>query len=117
MGEPVRISVCHCLECQRRTGSAFGAQARFAREQVSELAPSARAFTRTGDSGRSVTFRFCGDCGSTICWELAGLAGFVVVALGAFADPSFGAPAISIYEARRHGWARIEPAGDIEHID
>ena len=22
-GEPVRISVCHCLECQKRTGSAF----------------------------------------------------------------------------------------------
>jgi hypothetical protein len=23
-GEPARISVCHCLECQRRTGTAFG---------------------------------------------------------------------------------------------
>jgi hypothetical protein len=28
-GEPVRVSVCHCLECQRRTGSAFSVQARF----------------------------------------------------------------------------------------
>ena len=28
-GDPIRISVCHCLACQRRTGSAFGAQARF----------------------------------------------------------------------------------------
>ena len=27
-GEPVRISVCHCLACQQRTGSAFGVQAR-----------------------------------------------------------------------------------------
>ena len=33
-GEPVRISVCHCLACQRRTGSAFGAQARFRRSDV-----------------------------------------------------------------------------------
>ena len=24
-GEPVRISICHCLECQKRTGSIFGA--------------------------------------------------------------------------------------------
>lgn len=22
--EPLKISLCHCLECQRRTGSAFG---------------------------------------------------------------------------------------------
>jgi len=28
-GEPVRVSVCHCLECQRRTGIAFSVQARF----------------------------------------------------------------------------------------
>lgn len=28
-GEPVRVSICHCLACQRRTGSVFGVQARF----------------------------------------------------------------------------------------
>jgi DNA topoisomerase IB len=27
--EPIRISICHCLACQRRTGSVFGTQARF----------------------------------------------------------------------------------------
>ena len=30
-GEPVRVSICHCLACQRRTGSVFGVQARFRR--------------------------------------------------------------------------------------
>ena len=33
-GDPVRISMCHCLACQRRTGSAFGMQARFPVERV-----------------------------------------------------------------------------------
>ena len=33
-GEPARVSVCHCLACQRRTGSAFGVQARFDASQV-----------------------------------------------------------------------------------
>ena len=33
-GDPVRISICHCLACQRRTGSVFGTQARWPREQV-----------------------------------------------------------------------------------
>jgi len=27
-GDPIRISICHCHACQRRTGSVFGAQAR-----------------------------------------------------------------------------------------
>src|SRR5262245_31682728 len=33
-GEPSRISMCHCLECQRRTGAVISNQARFRREQV-----------------------------------------------------------------------------------
>ena len=33
-GEPLRISMCHCLECQRRTGAVISNQARFRREQV-----------------------------------------------------------------------------------
>ena len=33
-GEPVRISMCHCLECQRRTGAVISNQARFRREQI-----------------------------------------------------------------------------------
>jgi len=33
-GEPSRISMCHCLECQRRIGAVISNQARFRREQV-----------------------------------------------------------------------------------
>ena len=33
-GEPVRISMCHCLECQRRTGAVISNQARYRREQI-----------------------------------------------------------------------------------
>ena len=33
-GEPVRIAMCHCLECQRRTGAVISNQARFRREQI-----------------------------------------------------------------------------------
>ena len=33
-GEPARVSMCHCLECQRRTGAVISNQARFRREQI-----------------------------------------------------------------------------------
>ena len=33
-GDPVLVAACHCLECQRRTGSAFGVQAFYPQEQV-----------------------------------------------------------------------------------
>ena len=39
-GEPSRISMCHCLECQRRTGAVISNQARFRREQVTFADPN-----------------------------------------------------------------------------
>jgi uncharacterized protein YndB with AHSA1/START domain len=113
-GEPVRISVCHCLACQKRTGSAFGVQARFARKNVAITGRSSQ-YVRTGDSGGECTFHFCPDCGSTVHWQLAQFPDVIAIAVGAFADPTFPAPAFSVYEERQHQW--VELAGQIEHAD
>jgi hypothetical protein len=115
-GAPIRVSVCHCLACQRRTGSAFGVQARFARGQVRVVAGRAVQYVRIGDSGGRITFHYCPDCGSTVFWEPDGLPDFVVVAVGAFADPGFPPPTVSIYEARQHPWVTL-PGAMIEHLD
>ena len=56
-GEPIRISMCHCLACQRRTGSAFGMQARFSRDQVS-IEGRSTEYVRSSDEGESRTFNF-----------------------------------------------------------
>ena len=39
-GEPALIGACHCMECQRRTGSPFGVSTFFAKEQVRNAAPT-----------------------------------------------------------------------------
>lgn len=112
-GDPVRVSVCHCLACQRRTGSVFGQQARFRREQV-ELAGASTQFVRKGDEGSSAKFHFCPICGATVYYEAEGLEDYLAIPVGAFADPGFPAPTVSVYEERMHGWV-VPPAG-AEHI-
>lgn len=111
VAEPVRVSVCHCLACQRRTGSVFGAQARFAREAVT-LSGNAREFVRVGDEGTRVTFNFCPSCGATVYYMLN--ADTIAIPVGAFADPSFPAPSVSVYEERMHPWVHV--SGDVRHI-
>jgi hypothetical protein len=113
VGEPVRISICHCLACQRRTGSVFGEQARFPRENVS-LAGQSSEYVRVGDEGSRVKFHFCPRCGSTVCYEPEGLEEFLAIPVGAFADPSFPPPSVSVYEERMHSW--VVPPPDAEHI-
>jgi hypothetical protein len=114
-GEPVRVSICHCLACQKRTGSIFGVQARFPKDAV-KVEGTATEYVRIADEGGRVTLRFCPACGATVFYELEVLPGFVGVPVGGFADPSFPAPKVSIYEARRHTWADM-PGLDAEHLD
>ena len=113
VGEPVRISVCHCLACQRRSGSAFAVQARFPSERV-QIDGDRKAFVRTADSGKTATYHFCPDCGSTIAYENEGMEGVIAIPLGAFADPDFPPPAFSVYEERKHAWVAIL-GSDIAH--
>ncbi|GMV29947.1 MAG: hypothetical protein AMXMBFR59_20720 [Rhodanobacteraceae bacterium] len=105
-GEPVRISICHCLACQRRTGSMFGAQARFPDDAVT-ITGESREYVRVGDSGGVAAFHFCPDCGATVFYTLRDIPGFVSVPIGAFADPRFPPPRVSIYEERRHAWVSV----------
>jgi hypothetical protein len=105
-GEPVRISVCHCLECQKRTGSVFGVQARWPADRVT-FEGRAQEWARVGDEGSRATFRFCPTCGAMVYWTSDALPAFVIVAVGAFADPSFPAPRVSVYGVRRHAWVTL----------
>lgn len=112
-GEPARVSICHCLACQRRTGSVFGAQARFPREQVT-VSGASTEYVRVGDEGSRVRFHFCPHCGSTVFYQLETLEQFIGIPVGAFADPDFPAPSISIYEERKHAW--VVPPSEAEHL-
>jgi hypothetical protein len=105
-GEPVRISVCHCLECKRRTGSAFSAQARFPARNV-QIEGATKTFERIADGGRKATYSFCPECGSTVAYVNEGMEGVIAVPMGAFADPDFPPPRFSVYEHRKHPWVEI----------
>ena len=106
-GEPVVVSLCHCLACQRRTGSTYGVAAFFTRDAVAVVG-AMRDFTRTSDSGFDVAFHFCPDCGSTVWWEPARKPDLIAVASGAFADPHFPAPTQSVNEHHRHPWVGLQ---------
>jgi hypothetical protein len=106
--------MCHCLECQRRIGAVISNQARFRSEQVT-VDGEARSWRRTGDSGNALVFHFCPTCGSTLYWENEGLPGYVLVAVGNFADPNFPAPAIAVWENTRHAWVCLPADMPLKH--
>ena len=108
--------MCHCLACQRRTGSAFSIQARFTSDRV-HVVGRFSDYVRVSDEGDGVqhTFHFCPDCGATVFYTSSHSPDVIAVPVGAFADPSFPPPTVSVYESRRHPW--VAPPAAIEHDD
>jgi hypothetical protein len=107
------VSSCHCLACQRRTGALFGSTAFFSRSQVVSREGESRGWSRLGESGASLTFHFCPNCGSTVFWENERMADAICVAVGAFADPSFPRPARTVWTVSQHAWLALPQ--DIPH--
>jgi hypothetical protein len=106
-GEPALVAVCHCTECQRRTGSPFGVGAYFPKDQVRIEGPS-NIYVRGSDSGRKIECHFCPNCGSTVYWCVEFLGDHVGVAIGAFADRSMPWPTMSVWETTRHPWVTFD---------
>jgi len=108
VGEPALVAACHCEQCQRRTGSAFGISAYFPAERVRTEGMS-RIFARAGQDGRMIEGHFCPQCGTTLYWKAEFMPGHVGIAAGTFCDPHFPPPTVSAWERSKHPWVTFVP--------
>ena len=106
--------MCHCLACQRRTGSVLSVQMRFPRAQV-RIEGESRAWRRVAESGNTLEFHFCPTCGSTVYWLLDAMPDLVAVTVGNFADPTIPPPRYSVWEEHRHPWTTHIAAHPMEN--
>jgi len=111
-GEPALVAACHCIECQRRTGSPFGVGAYFPKDLVRTEGPN-KVYLRGSDSGRKIECHFCPNCGSTVFWRPEFVPDLLGIAFGAFADPSMSRPTLSVWETTRHPWVTFDH--ELEH--
>ncbi|EGU48481.1 hypothetical protein VII00023_18184 [Vibrio ichthyoenteri ATCC 700023] len=106
-GDPVRTAICHCFECQKRTGSVFGVQARFHRSQINHSGELTE-YSRISDSGHQVTYSFCPRCGTTMLLALSSAPEDFVVPVGVFNQQDLPQPSFSIYEQHKQGWVKFD---------
>ncbi len=102
-GEPDAVVICHCLACQRRSGSPFGAGAYYPVARV-RISGESKTFRRPTDAGRHFTHHFCPNCGTALYWIPENKTDQIGIAVGGFADPRFAPPARSVWEQSKHDW-------------
>src|SRR4051812_18625412 len=112
-GEPDRVYACHCIACQRRTGSVMHNGSRWLKSQV-RIEGEHKIYGRIADSGFENRFHFCPNCGSTVFWEGDRAPEYCGITVGSFADPNFPPPKTSIWEESMHSWVSLPAAS--EHL-
>ena len=105
-GEPVLNAICHCDNCKRRTGSAFGWSAYFADAQVVARTGAMSVYESRGATPASRFF--CSACGTTLCWASdAFMPGHLGVAGGCFTETPLGEPIATASTAKRCPWVGL----------
>jgi hypothetical protein len=99
-GEPMRVSICHCTFCQRRTGSACGIAVFFPEENVEMSGNDFAVYEHTSDeSNMKIRLSFCRRCGTTVSAKLERFPLGTVIFGGTFDDPNW-------FKVERHIWTR-----------
>ena len=102
-GEPVRTYFCHCLDCQKESGSAFIVELSMPRAAVT-LTGVVTRYSRLGDSGQSVYRNSCRHCGSMVLTEYDSDPGLVGIRAGGLDDAAWVKPTAHVYWRRKQPW-------------
>jgi len=108
-GEPMIVHACHCTNCQRRSGSAFGINLWIECDKVVLQSGELRQQeTPGGESGKPYDSWSCSDCGTAL-WGYFHRSpqGSRFVCAGTLDDPSAFAPDVHIYTRSKQPWVTI----------
>lgn len=107
--EPEGATYCHCDDCRRTTGSVFNVGVRVRAASLAVTSGQVKSYTKTADSGNSITRQFCPECGSPLFTRSPVHPDYVFVKAGSLDDPNVVEPVDQIWTSRQVPWARIDP--------
>lgn len=104
-GEPELNGICHCDDCRRRTGSAFGWSAYFRDDRIVGRTGETSVYLPLGDPGQAR--RFCLRCGTTLSWKTPTLPDLTGIAGGCFVEAPLAEPVRSYRSHRKLRWIAL----------
>ncbi len=104
--DPAFVGVCHCVDCQKQTGTAFAVVVGIPKPAIS-IQGRVKTFHDTGDSGQSVERTFCPECGSPIRFDAAVIPGLTFIYAGTLDDTTWVDPKVHVYCDSKQNWTSI----------
>ena len=109
-GEVGPASYCHCEDCRRCSGGAFGISVRLETSGFRVVHGRAHSFTKRADSGNALTRHFCAECGSPLYTSSPVHPSHLYVKAGSLDDPALVEPTRQCWTRSAVTWQQIDPA-------
>lgn len=106
-GAPRQTVACHCTDCQRQSGSAFGMTLLINETDFRLLQGELKSYTSTSEAGRAKLGAFCPDCGTRIYHKPEWRKGFVSVKPGTLDDTGWLRPDMHLWTDSKQPWVTI----------
>jgi hypothetical protein len=103
---PMVVHCCHCLDCQRQTGSAFVLNALIEADRV-EVEGEVVPWAMPTDSGRAHEILRCAKCGTAVWSEYGAGAILKFMRVGTLDEPAALQPDVHIYTRSKQPWVGI----------
>ncbi len=107
--EPAFIGVCHCVTCQKNSGSSFSLNLGMPADSVTIEGNSLATYEdHSGASGKPFYRKFCSSCGSPIASGGEAYDGLIFIKAGTLDDSSWVTPVAHIWCSEKQPWVKIE---------
>ena len=106
-GEPLSVCACHCTDCQRRSGSAFGMTLFAARDQVELLRGEPARYDYAEADGRRWLGAYCATCAIRLWSESPQNPGLLFLAAGTLDDRAGLEPVAHVWTRSRQPWVAL----------
>lgn len=115
-GNGLMLSACHCTECQRTSGGAFGLSLIVLRDALELTKGSPKRFDKAYEDGRHKIFNFCADCSTRLWNEMPRVAQIYNVKPGTLDDANkWLTPVAHLWLSEKQPWVLV-PDG-VLHFD
>jgi len=104
--DPIFTHCCHCLDCQRQTGSAFAINAIIETDRIEILTGKPEPVRVPTDSGAPHDIYRCPTC-HTAVWSDYGMGFALFVRVGTLDLPSAITPDVHIYTRSKQPWVTL----------
>ncbi len=104
---PMFVHCCHCLDCQRQTGSAFVLNALIEADRIETLLGTPEPITVPTDSGHPHDIYRCPHCRTAVWSDYGRRKVLLFVRTGTLDDPSALKPDVHIYVRSKLPWIEL----------